>query len=114
MTDRWSSLLDRPEFVLPPAQLETLVDGKTILITGAAGTVGRELAGLVLTGGPARLVLVDSHEASLSRLISDLVVTNGLGSEREFVLADVRDRRKLDRTFRRYRPDIVFHLAAYK
>jgi FlaA1/EpsC-like NDP-sugar epimerase len=114
MSDRWSSLLDRPEFALPPGELETVVGGKSILITGAAGTVGRELAGLILNGRPARLVLVDSHEASLVRLISDLETNNERDTERQFLLADVRDRRKVDQTLRRIRCDVVFHLAAYK
>jgi FlaA1/EpsC-like NDP-sugar epimerase len=68
---------------------------------------------MVADFGPERLVLVDNHEASLHRLSRDF----GRNSEEnspEFILADVRDERKMRQVVRRYDADVIFHLAAYK
>jgi FlaA1/EpsC-like NDP-sugar epimerase len=112
--DQWSALLDRPEFTLPDGQLEAVVGGKVVLVTGAGGTVGQALAQQILQGHPARLVVLDAHEASLVRLAALLETNRGGETEVQYVLADVRDRTKLDQTFRRCRAAVVFHLAAYK
>lgn len=113
MIDSWATLLDRPEFCLDSACVREVLAGRSVLITGAGGSVGGALAEVVCGAGPRAAVLFDSHEASLVRLGRRLDPVYGLGCA-HLVLGDVRDRRKLDQTIRRFRPEVIFHLAAYK
>ena len=107
------ALLGRPELadaLEPP--LEALA-GRVILITGAAGSLGQALARTLARSPRARLVLLDHHEHSLFSLQRTLAAEGEHGRQR-FVLADVRDTRRLTQVVRGERPDIVFHFAAYK
>src|SRR5579884_3279912 len=113
MTENWSELLCRPEIEIARPILESAVTGRRVLITGAGGSVGSSLSRLVATLGASELVLLDNHEASLARLSQQLASVQGSSSLR-FQLADLRDRRKIDRVFRTFRPEVVFHLGAYK
>jgi FlaA1/EpsC-like NDP-sugar epimerase len=89
------------------------VKSKTVLVTGAGGSIGGELCRQLARLGVARLVLVDKGESALFEIERELV------AEREFpaaipVLADSGDRAKMRRIFERYRPQVLFHAAAYK
>ena len=93
--------------------IASYVQGKTVLVTGAGGSIGSELCRQLARAEPTRIVMVDQAESSLFEIERELV------DERRFsacvpVLADVRDRRRLGEVFERYRPDVVFHAAAYK
>ncbi len=105
-------LLGRPS---PPLALvggRELIEGRRVLVTGAAGSVGTPLVHMLAGLQPAELQLLDHHEHTLFRLRVEM------GSQTRVPLrlwlADVRDRRKLDSLFREGRPEVVFHLAAYK
>jgi len=89
------------------------LQGQTVLVTGAGGSIGSELCRQIARAGPARLVLVDQAETPLFEIERELV------DEREFtasipVLADVANRARMRSIFERYRPGVVFHSAAYK
>jgi FlaA1/EpsC-like NDP-sugar epimerase len=89
------------------------LEGETVLVTGAGGSIGAELCRQIARARPARLVLVDQGETPLFEIERELV------DEREFtasipVLADVSDRARIRSIFERYRPGVVFHAAAYK
>jgi FlaA1/EpsC-like NDP-sugar epimerase len=89
------------------------VKEKVVLVTGAGGSIGSELCRQLARLGAAQLVLVDKGEPPLFEIERELV------SERDFpaaipVLADTGDRSKMQQTFERYRPQVVFHAAAYK
>lgn len=102
-------LLQRDRVDLDTPDARAYVSGKVILVTGGAGSIGRELARRLLELGPARVVLLDTSETGLSEALA------GLGSSRiEGKLGDVRDRASLIRLIGRLRPDVVFHTAAYK
>jgi FlaA1/EpsC-like NDP-sugar epimerase len=89
------------------------VKGKTVLVTGAGGSIGSELVRQLARLGAARLVLVDKGESAL------FDIERELADERDYtagiaVLANTRDRQKMRQVFEQYEPQVVFHAAAYK
>lgn len=110
----WDELLDRPRVPVDHEALRAAFAGRRIAITGAAGSLGRELAATIANYQPASLILLDSGEAGLFAL-RERLLTAGQPEERlHFHLADVRNRRRIAAIFAATRPDVVFHLAAYK
>jgi len=104
-------LLGRPEFAADLAVAGRWIQGRRVLITGAAGSVGWPLAHALLRLQPDLLLLLDHHEHSLFSL------ERSLGAARAglvYELADARDDARLARLFAGYRPDVVVHLAAAK
>jgi FlaA1/EpsC-like NDP-sugar epimerase len=106
-------LLGREPVEVDVGAIASYVEGKTVLVTGAGGSIGSELCRQLARVGPQRIVMFDQAESALFEIERELV------DERRFsacipVLADVRDRRRLHEVFERYRPDVVFHAAAYK
>jgi FlaA1/EpsC-like NDP-sugar epimerase len=106
-------LLGREPVEVDLGAIASYVQGKTVLVTGAGGSIGSELCRQLARAEPTRIVMVDQAESSLYEIERELV------DERRFsacvpVLADVRNRRRLNEVFGRYRPDVVFHAAAYK
>lgn len=109
----WDAITRRPPIAVDAGAVAARVRGQTVLVTGAAGSLGAPLARALAAAGPARLVLYDQHESSLFRLREALSAAAPDVAQRA-VLGDVRDRRRLHRLFAAERPDLVFHLAAYK
>ncbi|HET9509096.1 MAG TPA: nucleoside-diphosphate sugar epimerase/dehydratase [Gaiellaceae bacterium] len=106
-------LLGREPVETDVAAISSYLEGKTVLVTGAGGSIGSELCRQIARAEPARIVMVEQGESALFDIERELV------DERDFVagvpvLADVRNRRRMRDVFDRYRPDVVFHAAAYK
>jgi FlaA1/EpsC-like NDP-sugar epimerase len=106
-------LLGREPVEVDLESINSYLAGKTVLVTGAGGSIGSELCRQIARAEPQRIVLVDQAESSLYDIERELV------DERHFaagvpVLADVRDRNRMRQVFERYRPAVVFHAAAYK
>ena len=106
-------VLGREQVEVDFDEVASYLQGHTVLVTGAGGSIGSELCRQIARVGPARLVMLDNAETALFHIERELV------DERDFtavvpVLADVRDRSRLRFVFERYRPEIVFHAAAYK
>ena len=106
-------LLGRPQTVLDRAPVEALVAGRRVLLTGAGGSIGSELARQIADLGPAELVLLDSSEFALYAIDMEIGERQP-GLARRAVLADVRDRARLARLFAAASPQLVFHAAALK
>ena len=106
-------ILGRAQAVLDPEPPRQIVTGQTVLITGAGGTIGGELARQIAAFGPARLVLLEASEFNLYS-INQEIGEGWPGLPREAVLCDVRQRDALERVLLRLRPDLVFHAAALK
>jgi len=85
----------------------------TVLVTGAGGSIGSELCRQISRVGPQRLVLVDQGETALFEIERELVDDRGFAASIP-VLADCKSRTKMRQVFDRYRPNVVFHAAAYK
>jgi len=106
-------LIDRSPRPLDEAALGQWIGGRRVLITGAGGSIGSELARIVARFGPARLTLVERSENALFEIDRELARTHPT-LERDAVLHDVTQR---DRTFdvlRKHVPDVVLHAAAHK
>jgi FlaA1/EpsC-like NDP-sugar epimerase len=107
---RIEDILGRQQVVTDVEGIRAAVAGRRVLITGAGGSIGSEIAAQVAELGPARLVLLDHDETHLHD------VTQRLGPDvhAELALADIRDRDGLRARFDAVRPDVVFHAAAHK
>jgi FlaA1/EpsC-like NDP-sugar epimerase len=108
---RVEDLLGREPVEIDYQMIRRFLAGRRILITGAGGSIGAELARTVLQFAPEAVALVDIDETELFSLMNRL---KGSSSAVEPVIADVRDRLKLDRVFSHFRPQVVLHSAAYK
>ncbi|HOD14869.1 MAG TPA: nucleoside-diphosphate sugar epimerase/dehydratase [Spirochaetota bacterium] len=112
-----SDLIGREEVRVDAGAVEKKFAGKTVLITGAGGSIGCELCRQLLKYGIRKLVAVGRGEFSMYNLIrvlnEDAAFLSG-GTGIEYRIADIKDRRLLGAIFDRHRPDIVFHAAAHK
>ncbi len=106
-------LLGRPQQVLDRAAMQALISGRRVLITGAGGTIGAELARQIAAHAPAHVTLLDNGEHALYRI--DLEFAESWPElPRSAILGDVRDAKRLAVVFAREQPELVFHAAAFK
>ena len=113
----WSEFLGRPPIAADPALTVSAVGDRSVLITGAGGSIGSGLAAAVLAGHPRTLVMLDVSESALYeswRRVSAISKVTGLGTEIIPSTGSVADPPFLAHLFRQHRPDLVFHAAAYK
>ena len=112
-----ADLLGREEFMIDAAAMQERFAGKTVLVTGAGGSIGSELCRQLLKFRIARLVALGRGEFSIYSLAKSLAEEMYFlesGAEIVYRIADVGDARMLDGIFAAYRPDIVIHAAAHK
>ncbi len=106
-------LLGRDEIKISMDEIVANFSGKTVMVTGAAGSIGSELCRQLASFGPKKLVLFDNGETPMHNLRLEL---EERFKDLDFVpvIGDVRQEPRLDYVFRKYRPQVVFHAAAYK
>ena len=105
-------LLDRDQILIDNPIVQREVDNKIILVSGAAGSIGSEISRQLSLYNCKLIVLIDQAESPLYDLQQELIqngITNFVA-----IVSDVRDRHKISRIFKKYKPQRVFHAAAYK
>jgi FlaA1/EpsC-like NDP-sugar epimerase len=106
-------LLERKAIVLDNKSISKQLKDKTILITGAAGSIGSEIVRQVLVFNPEKIIILDQAETPLHHLSLE---TQSIISSTKIrtVVADIRNKEALNNIFKVYKPQVVFHAAAYK
>lgn len=106
-------LLGRESIKLDPERLSDEFNHKTILVTGAAGSIGSEIVRQLVQYAPERIILLDQAESPLYNLQVELK-EKGVLHLTETVIGDIRNYERLENVFKTFKPDYVFHAAAYK
>ena len=112
-------LLYRDEIKIKMDEVSAMLSGKVIMVTGAAGSIGSELCRIISKFNIRQLIFLDNaetpmHSLQLEFLNSDSCIASDIGQKYCFLLADVRNRIRINTIFDLYKPQIVFHAAAYK
>jgi FlaA1/EpsC-like NDP-sugar epimerase/dTDP-4-amino-4,6-dideoxygalactose transaminase len=102
-----TDLLGREHAPVDPGDIAEYLEGANVLVTGAGGSIGSEIARQVSRYRPARLLLLDRDDSLLFEAVSSL-------DKAEPILADIRDEGRLRDIFDRHQPDVIFHAAAHK
>jgi len=106
-------LLQRDEIKLSEESIRNEILGKTIMVTGAAGSIGSEIVKQLTHYNPKRIILYDQAESPLYDL--ELLLDEEYHYHNaKIIIGDVRNKKRLDYVFNRYKPSIVYHAAAYK
>ncbi|MBO0710531.1 MAG: polysaccharide biosynthesis protein, partial [Acetobacteraceae bacterium] len=106
-------LLNRPQVPLDRDGMARLIQGRRVIVTGAGGTIGSELARQLAAFAPAELVLLDNGEYALWQIDLELAETHPLVARRA-IIADIRDEARIRAIFAASRSELVFHAAALK
>ncbi|MBP6760063.1 MAG: polysaccharide biosynthesis protein, partial [Flavobacterium sp.] len=106
-------LLERDPIVLDSISISKQLEDKTILITGAAGSIGSEIVRQVLSFNPQKVIILDQAETPLHHISLEVecIKSNTIIHS---VIADIRNKTALEKVFKQYRPEMVYHAAAYK
>lgn len=110
---RIEDLLERDPIKLEMEFIRNELTGKTILVTGGAGSIGSEIVRQLLPFEPNKVIALDQAESALYDLELQIQEKYNF-SKLETVIADVRQTDRMRRVFEAFRPDVVFHAAAYK
>jgi FlaA1/EpsC-like NDP-sugar epimerase len=109
----FEDLLGRDPITLDLQKIQDGLKGKTILVTGAAGSIGSEIARQLFRFETEQLILLDQAETPAFYLGEELK-NKKTDCNYKIVIGDVTNREIMERIFREYKPDVVFHAAAYK
>ena len=112
-------LLGRGEVKLSQGEIRSYIKGKSILVTGAGGSIGSQIVREIFKFKPSQLVLVDVNENALYMLERDLDFEKSHSKEYEDIqyiseIVSIREKIALAEVFDKYKPDVVFHAAAHK
>ncbi len=114
-----NDLLGRGELYLNNEEIGGYLTGKTVMVTGAGGSIGSELVRQIMQFTPTRLVLLDIYENNMYDLQQEINMERRQGHDQTItdvvcLIGSVRDRNRVDEIMKQYHPDVVFHAAAHK
>lgn len=114
-----NDLLGRGELHLNNEQIGNYLTGKTVMVTGAGGSIGSELVRQIMQFTPTRLVLLDIYENNMYDLQQEIAIDRRHGLDQTVtdvvcLIGSVRDKNRVDEIMKKYHPDVVFHAAAHK
>ncbi|MGO2961992.1 MAG: polysaccharide biosynthesis protein [Carnobacterium maltaromaticum] len=107
-------LLGREEVKLDMQQISKKLHGKTVLVSGAGGSIGSEICRQIMKFHPSKLILLGHGENSIYLIHKELGQIFGSDTEIIPVIADIQDRERIFEIMKEYRPDRVYHAAAHK
>ena len=114
-----NDLLGRGELYLNNEEIGGYLTGKTIMVTGAGGSIGSELVRQIMQFTPKRLVLLDIYENNMYDLQQEINIERRRGHDQNVtdvicLIGSVRDKKRVDEIMKKYHPNVVFHAAAHK
>ena len=114
-----NDLLGRGELYLNNEEIGGYLTGKTIMVTGAGGSIGSELVRQIMQFTPERLVLLDIYENNMYDLQQEINIERRHGHGQNVtdvicLIGSVRDKKRVDEIMKKYHPNVVFHAAAHK
>jgi FlaA1/EpsC-like NDP-sugar epimerase len=110
---KYEDLLRRQPVTLDKSELSQYLQGKRVLVTGAGGSIGSELCRQIIRFSPGKLILVDAGEANLYKIQMELQHEINF-SDYQCILGRIENKSVMEDVFKEYRPQIIFHAAAYK
>jgi FlaA1/EpsC-like NDP-sugar epimerase len=106
-------ILGREPIKVNLKKIADYITNKTVLITGAGGSIGSELCRQIIRLGPSLLIMVDQSENSLFEIQQEIITDKGFKNA-VVLIADITDKNRIGSIFKEYHPSVVFHSAAYK
>jgi FlaA1/EpsC-like NDP-sugar epimerase len=107
-------LLGRPAVEIRDESVRPIIEGRTVIVTGAGGSIGSELCRQILPLAPAALIILDRSEPQLFAIEQEFRARSLNGTSLVPLIADISRARRLQQIFHRFRPHVVFHAAAHK
>lgn len=110
-------LLERDPITLDNENVSHDIENKVVMVTGAAGSIGSEIVRQVLQYKPARVILVDQAESPIYELqfeLNNSPLFQKYADRVIYIVASVKDRYRMDQIFNTYKPNLIYHAAAYK
>jgi len=107
-------LLGRDEVNLNIKEISGYIKNETVLVTGGGGSIGSELCRQIARFNPKKLIILDIYENNAYDLQQELRYSFKNKLNMEVIIASVRDKKRLEQVFDKYRPGVVFHAAAHK
>ena len=109
----YNKLLGRDPISTDLNAIQDYIKGKRVLVTGGAGSIGSEIVRQLINCGTSTVTVYDNAEASMFHLEQE-ISRSFPKAHIKYVIGDVRDKYRLEEIFEAFKPDIVFHAAAYK